>query len=301
MASQPRIATERRGNRDVLVNGSRDGLADLHHVQDRGGVPAAHQLALEGHDRKIVSEAFQYRIAAGPTDAVQHDVTASDRCEKAVRRKARQEDAMIRGLQAEGSEGTFETRLEQLGDVPAPTEFDEDKLAVRYPGGDTREDFVELRQVFGQRLRAPINHGISPQPEFAPSYWSRYDVDRLVMDGKIGQSNQFFRIMRVGVRRLHQVAAEKIVDGRKSARDRMAPGRALHRRKAHRRELRRHLVHPDFGKQQNMRRIVGDLLPPGIERTRSSDEPIAQCRRDLCFAVAVRHRCDSRTRETAHD
>ena len=75
---------------------------------------------------------------------------------------------MIRGLQADRMKGTFETSLEQLGDVPAPAKFDEGKLAVRYLGGDARENLVELRQVFRQRLRAPIDHGIAAQPELGP-------------------------------------------------------------------------------------------------------------------------------------
>ena len=66
-------------------------------------MPAAHHFAGQCHDRKIVSEAFQDRIAAGPADTVEHDVAATDRRRETIRRKPRQEDAVIAGFETDGT------------------------------------------------------------------------------------------------------------------------------------------------------------------------------------------------------
>src|SRR5215467_2811618 len=81
-------------------------------------------------------------------------------------------------------------------------------------------------------------------------------------------------LLRVG--RLHQVARQEIIEGRKAAGFRMAPGIALHRGKPLGSELCRDRAHPDLGINQNMRRIGCDLLPPALDRQRPLHEALAE-------------------------
>jgi hypothetical protein len=94
-------------------------------------------------------------------------------------------------------------------------------------GGDARENLVVLRQVFWQRLRAPIDRGVPAQSELGATDLNRRDIDRLVVDGKIGQPDQLLRIVHLFISRFHEIAADEVIDGRKTAGDRMPPGRAL--------------------------------------------------------------------------
>ena len=73
------------------------------------------------------------------------------------------------------------------------------------------------------------------------------ELQRLVVEGDVGQPHELFRIVAVAVRRLDQLAAEEIVDGREAAGLRMADVAALHRRKPQRGKLGRLVVHADLG------------------------------------------------------
>ena len=84
---------------------------------------------------------------------------------------------------------------------------------------------------------------------------------------------------------LHEIAADKVVDRWKAAGDGVSPGTALNRRQPLGCQLRRYLVHPDFGKNQNMRGILQDRAPPGIERQRAPYETFAQCCRGVGFPI----------------
>ncbi len=52
-------AAENTRDRNVLVNRPRRRLADIHQLQDSGGMPAAHRLPGKGYDRDIVNQALQ--------------------------------------------------------------------------------------------------------------------------------------------------------------------------------------------------------------------------------------------------
>src|ERR1700686_4265518 len=78
-----------------------------------------------------------------------------------------------------------------------------------------------------------------------------------------------------------------MVDGRKAAGDRVPPGSALHGREPLRRQLRRYLVHADFGIDQDMRRVVQDRAPPRIQRQRALDEAFAQRRRHIGLGIPL--------------
>src|SRR5215472_9752122 len=94
--------------------------------------------------------------------------------------------------------------------------------------------------------------------------------------------------MLLRVWRLHQVARQEIIEGRKAAGVRMAPGIALHRGKPLGGKLRRGRAHPDLGIEQNMRRIGCDLLPPALDRQRSLHESVAERTCASRFSVARR-------------
>jgi hypothetical protein len=96
--------------------------------------------------------------------------------------------------------------------------------------------------------------------------------------------------MLLPVRRLHQLAAEKAVDGRKPARIGMPPGRALDRGKALRGKLRRDCIHADIGMNDDVERILRDNLAPAIDRQRPLHETIAQAGRLLGCGVLLEAR-----------
>src|SRR2546430_14297102 len=72
-------------------------------------------------------------------------------------------------------------------------------------------------------------------------------------------------------------AVDEVTAWGKSSGDGLPPGRTWTPREPLGRELCRHLVHADFGENQNMGRVVQYRAPPGIERQRALDEMIAQC------------------------
>src|SRR6202011_4089334 len=114
-----RIAAESRCDRDVLVNGPRRRAADFHHVENGGRMPATHHLADESHDRNIMSQALQDRIAARPADAIKHDVALADRSDKTICGKSRQENTVFSGVKTDSPERALEPGSKRLGDAPA--------------------------------------------------------------------------------------------------------------------------------------------------------------------------------------
>jgi hypothetical protein len=144
------VAAEQTRKCNVLVNRSRRGLADIHHIQDGGGVPAAHHLSVQGHDRNVVDQAFQNGIATGPADAIQHDVTQADCGDEAIRCQSRQENTMFGGVKTDRLERAFEPISKHLGDASAPAELDKCKLTIANLGCDACENSIKLRQIFRQ-------------------------------------------------------------------------------------------------------------------------------------------------------
>ncbi len=65
-----RIIRQSCGDRHVFVHGPGDRLIDTHHGKNRRAMAAAHVGAAKGHDRKVVRQALERGIAAGPADAV---------------------------------------------------------------------------------------------------------------------------------------------------------------------------------------------------------------------------------------
>jgi len=85
--------------------------------------------------------------------------------------------------------------------------------------------------------------------------------------------------MVLSVLRLHQVAAQEIVDGRHAAGLGVAPGHALGRRQPLRRQLRRHRIHANFRIEQHMGRVGADGVAPRRPRPAAHDKLVAErCR-----------------------
>src|SRR5215475_16103619 len=155
----PHVATKAGRNRDVLVDGARGGLPDTHHLQNGGRVAPPHQVAGQGDDRTIVSHAFQSRVAARPSYAVEHDVALSDRRDELVWAETGQDYAVVRRVQPHVGKSVPETSAKRRGDLAAACEFDEGELAIAHLARDASEHTVVLRQVFGRRLAAPVDDG----------------------------------------------------------------------------------------------------------------------------------------------
>ena len=110
-------------------------------------------------------EAFERRVAARPADAVEHDVALADGGDELVEAETGQEDAVLGGVEAEHGEGAVEPPAQALGHLVAMMRLDESKLAVANLARDARKNLVVLRQVFEQRLAAPIGDGRRAQAE----------------------------------------------------------------------------------------------------------------------------------------
>ena len=126
---------------------------------------AAHHRPGHGHDRHVVREAFEGRVAARPADAVEHDVALADGGDELLQAETGQEDAMLGGVEAQGGKGAVEPLAHALGDTVAMLRGDEDELAIADLLRDPRENLVELRQIFEQGLAAPIGDCRRPQAE----------------------------------------------------------------------------------------------------------------------------------------
>src|SRR5216684_3246809 len=186
----------------------------------------AHHLSGERYNRKVVNQAFQDRVATRPSDAVEDDVALTDSRDEAVRRKSRQEDAMIFGVETDGFERAPEPASKHLGDAAAASELDKSELTVRNLGGNACKNFVKLRQIFWQGLTAPIDDGTCAQTKLRPVDRNRRNVGRLIIDRKIWQPDQLFGIVIRGAFGFHEIAADEVIDRRKSAGNGMSPGGA---------------------------------------------------------------------------
>ncbi len=232
-----------------------------------------------------MNQTLQDRVATRPADAIQYDVALTDCSDETIRCKPWQENTVISGVEAGSFERALEPGSKHLGDAPTPSEFDKGKLTVGYLGRDACEHSVKLRQIFWQGLTAPIDDGACAQTQLCAVNPGKRSVGRFVIDRKIRQPNELFGIVIRSACGFHEIAADEVIDGRKSTGDGVSPGTALNCREPLGRQLRRQLVHPDFGKNQNMRRVVQYRAPPGIERQRALYETVAQCRR--CVGLAI--------------
>src|SRR5260370_18612232 len=73
-------------------------------------------------------------------------------------------------------------------------------------------------------------------------------VGRFVVDRKIRQPNELFGIVIRSACGFHEIAADEVIDGRKSTGDGVSPGTALNCRDPLRRQLRNSLSIPLSGK-----------------------------------------------------
>ena len=131
---------------------------------------AAHQRARHGHDRQIMRQALQQRVAAGPAEAVEEDIGLADRGDEAGLVEAGQHHDMLLRVQPLRGKDFGEALKQQVGDLVAAAIADEGKLAVRHLARDARKDLVVLRQVFVHRLPAPIDHRIVAQAELGAAH-----------------------------------------------------------------------------------------------------------------------------------
>ena len=86
-----------------------------------------------GHNRRVVREAFERRVAARPSDAVEHDVALADGGAELVHAETGQEDAVLCGVEAEDGEGALEPAAHAIGHPVAMHRLDEDETGSRRP------------------------------------------------------------------------------------------------------------------------------------------------------------------------
>src|SRR5260370_32869793 len=118
-------------------------------------MPAAHHFPGEGPDRKVVNQTLQDRVATRPADAVQYYIAPADRRHETIRRKSRQEDAVICGVETGRFERAIDPGPKHRRDAGAAPKLDKCELAVGNRSRNTREHFLKLRQGFLQRVPRP--------------------------------------------------------------------------------------------------------------------------------------------------
>src|SRR5713226_678687 len=128
---------------------------------------------------------------------------------------------MISCVETDRLECALEPGSKHLGDARAASELDERKLTVGHLGRDACEHGVKLRQIFWQRLAASIDHGACAQTQLCAVDPGTRDFGGFVIDRKIWQPNELFGIVVRSVSGLHQIAADEVIDGRKSAGERV--------------------------------------------------------------------------------
>src|SRR5216684_4278271 len=148
-----------------------------------------------------MGETLERRIAARPADAVEHDVALTHGSDKSLRSEPRQEHAMLGRAHAERCEGSVEPVAKQAGDVGSSGKFYEAELAIAHFARDAGKDGIELRQIFAERLAAPVNRRGATQSQLGPLHdgGGRYR-GWLIVDRQIWQPHQAFRIVILRVR-----------------------------------------------------------------------------------------------------
>ena len=95
------IPGQTNGDGNIIVDRLGDGFGDTHHSEDRHAVAASHERPRHGHDGQIVDQAFQSRITTGPIDTIEKDVALTARRDELALIEARQEHAVVVGLQTQ--------------------------------------------------------------------------------------------------------------------------------------------------------------------------------------------------------
>src|SRR5215468_6452650 len=112
--------------------------------------------------------------------------------------------------------------------------------------GDARQDLVILRQIFIGGLKTTIDDRVSIQSKRVAGDRHRRSLGRLAIERKVGKANEALGVMLLSALGLHHLATEEVVERRKAARRRMAPGVALNRRQPLRGKLRRYRIGADL-------------------------------------------------------
>src|SRR4051812_44457006 len=172
---------------------------------------------------------------------------------------------MTFGLQTVLFKFLGETIVKRVSHMPALI-LNEDELAVAHLLRNSWKYPVEARKVLVERLRAPKLQGARTITEIRHFDRTRLPLGGLVVAGQIGKPDQALGVMILAIRRFHQIAADKIIERRKSTCRRMAPGVAFDRRKALAGQLRTHRIHADFRIYEDMWRIGQNFLTQVLDR-----------------------------------
>src|SRR5229473_4857969 len=153
-------------------------------------------------------QAFQCRIAARPADAVQIHIAEPACRDKAILTERWQENAIMVRREADRGKGIGNSLPELGSGVRVRRQLEENELTIFDLSRNTREHLIVLGQVLEKRLTAPVSRRGRSQPKFRSPERNRKDIERLVVDAQIRQTNQLFGVMFLSIERLHQIAAE---------------------------------------------------------------------------------------------
>ena len=145
---------------DIVGVVGRHAVVQLHQLVEAVGVPAAHEGARPGHDRRAQREGLQAGVAAAVVQRVEHDVADRHQAEEVGQRHLAQEADAPRHVRPDRRDAP----AQQLVQVAvAPREQHHQPLAVAPQQLDQRP--VEVGVDLEQALRADIEMGVVGQAE----------------------------------------------------------------------------------------------------------------------------------------
>ena len=78
---------------------------------------------------------------------------------------------------------------------------------------NSRKNIIMPGEILGQGLAAPKEHRIRGKTHYLAGLGLKFDFQRFIGRGETGQTHQILRIVGLAVFRLHQIAAQVMIDG----------------------------------------------------------------------------------------
>src|SRR5215475_14079605 len=116
-----------------------------------------------------------------------------------------------RRTEPEFDEASIEPFSKLLGDRAPFLVRNEHELAAFDLPRDARKYLVVLRQVLEQRLATPVHDRAFSESQTLAADGGCSNFDRFVIDRQVREANEPFRVVIICVRRLHEVAAQKVI------------------------------------------------------------------------------------------
>ena len=253
---EAKVAIGREARRDahVVLLVPCDEIAEAGDLQHAGTLPAAHETPGQRNDRQSAGERVEARVAARPSQRIEHGVADAIDAQVIEMAALRQQDQPLVAVpQSRAGESAGESRAEarRKGGMPA-LECDE---PCRWSSREhAREQRVAVRMDLEQRLGAKKErHPFGQSKLRARGVCGRRRT--LVVGADPRQRDQVLGVVVRRVFRLHRRAGEVRVERRVARGDGMPPARALHGCEAKRRERKCRPVHSELGIHKHVERV----------------------------------------------